>query len=222
MIIRKDILRKNALNFMIVFATFNFYLIHNAAQATFNPMAFVLDTGWASTWTITFILAAQAGVVWLIINAQTTKLLLERIALVFVLQVYCLREGDVHSFYTSPKGWNSVTNSKFFTQSDAPVMLKVAAGLILLFFAICAIYLLIKHFVPLFKQFFKGIPHAVAFGFWGIYLVSSQICDRTSLNKSSIHMVKNIEEMCELTAAIFAFASVAQYIYSQTKSVEKD
>ena len=210
-------LKSNSLNLVIVFVTFNYFIVHHVGQGTFSPLAFILDTGWASMWTITFILAAQAGTFWLILNAESRRLLFERIALLYIFQIYCFREADIHSYYTSPKGWNSVTNGKFFTQSDAPMMLKIIMGLVLISFALCALYLLIRYFVPLFKQFFQGIPHAVAFGLWGIYLVTSQVCDRTSLNKSAVHSIKNIEEMCELTAALFAFAAVVQYILKRSK-----
>jgi len=195
-----------------MFVTFNYYLIHHFAPLTFHHGAFSNDNGWGSIWTIIFILSAQAGTFWLLINSTTKRMFLERIALLYIYQIYCFREADMHSCYTSPRGWSSVANGDFYTQSDAPMMLKLVMGMVFLVLIACALYLLIRYFVPLFKQFFQGVPHAVAFGLWGIYLVTSQVCDRTSLNKSTIPHIKNIEEMCELTAALFACAAVLQYI----------
>ena len=205
-------IKKNRFNILILFATFNYYIVHHLAQGTFSPTAFSSDKGWGSVWTIVFILSSQASVFWLLLQSETKKLIIDRLALIFIFQIYCFREGDIHTFYTSPNGWGSVANGDFYVQSDAPFMLKCVMGAIFITFFISAVYLLIKYFPSLFKQFFKGVPHAVAFGLWGGLLLFSQICDRSFMNKSRIPCIKNIEEMCELTAAIFAFAAIIQYI----------
>ena len=220
----ESFIKANSFNILIIFATFNYYIIHHLAQGTFSPNAFILDTGWGSIWTIVFILATQGAVFWLMIQSESKRLFFDSLALIYILEIYCMREGDVHTYYTSPHGWHSVVNRKFFTESDAPMMLKCIIGVILLIFVACALRLLIRYFPMLFKDFFKGIPHAVAFGLWGIYLVFSQICDRSFLNDSPVHWIKNIEEMCELTASIFALASILQYIWmkKEKKAVNYD
>ncbi len=202
--------KANSINLVVICATVNYFLLHHIATKTFSPFAFSQDNGWASIWTIVFILAGQAGTLWLLFNARTRREAIEWGILTYIYQIYCLREADLHNLAAE---WHSLTNVKFYTQSAAPVELKIVAIAILSIFALGALYLLGKYSIKLFKLFLKGEPFVVSFCLWGTYLFTSQILDRASFfNDSPTPIIKNIEEMLELTAALFALLAIIQYI----------
>ncbi len=207
---KREAIKANSINLVVICSTLNYFILHHIAIKTFSPLAFSLDNGWASIWTIMFILAGQAGTLWLLCNAKTKREAIDWGILTYIYQVYCFREADLHNFVEE---WHSLTNLKFYTQSAAPIELKIFAIAILATFALGALYLLGKYSIKLLNLFFKGEPFVVSFCLWGTYLLSSQILDRSSFfNDSPTPIVKNIEEMLELTAALFALLTIIQYI----------
>ncbi len=207
---KKAAIKANSINLVVICATCNYFILHHIAIQTFSPLAFSQDNGWGSIWTIIFILAGQAGTLWLLFNAKTKREAIDWGILTYIYQVYCFREADLHNL---AEEWHSLTNLKFYTQSAAPVELKVIAIAILVTFALGTLYLLGKYSIKLFHLFLKGEPFVVSFCLWGTYLLTSQILDRSSFfNDSPTPIIKNIEEMLELTAALFALLTIIQYI----------
>ena len=207
---KRVILKANSINLIAIFITFNYFILHHIATKTFSPLAFILDSGWASTWTIVFILAGQAGTLWLLLNAKSRREVKDWSLLMFIYQVYCFREADLHKF---PEEWPNITNMKFYTASAAPIELKVIILAVFILFALSVIYLLTQYTLRLFPLLLKGEPFAVSFCLWGTYIFFSQVLDRIDFfNSNPIPIVKNIEEMMELTAALFALLTIAQYI----------
>ncbi len=213
---KRGIVKANSINLVVFCATINYFILHHIAGKTFSPGAFSSDSGWGSIWTVLFILAGQAVVLWLFFNAKSKQEVFDWGLLLYIYQVYCFREADLHRF---AKDWTSATNIKFYTRSAVPMELKIICAIILALFGLAMAYLLVKYFIKLVKLFFKGEPFAVAFALWGTYLVVSQILDRASFfNDSVTPIIKNIEEMLELTAALFALLALVQYVQYRLKS----
>ncbi len=217
---KRAAIKANSINLVAIFITFNYFILHHIATKTFSPLAFSLDSGWASTWTIVFILAGQAGTLWLLFNAKSKREAIDWGILMYIYQVYCFREADLHKL---AEEWHNVTNMKFYTVSAAPIELKVLALAVLAIFALSVLYLLAKYTLRLFSLFVKGEPFVVSFCLWGTYLLTSQLLDRASFfNSSSTPIIKNIEEMMELTAALFALLTIIQYIQHKVRAERKE
>jgi hypothetical protein len=215
------LIKTNSINFVVIIASINYFILHHIASKTFSPSAFSSDSGWGSIWTIVFILAGQAVTLWLLFNANSKREMFDWAILLYIYQVYCYREADLHRL---SKQWPNLTNLKFYTKSAAPVEIKIIGITILVLFAIGAIYLFIKYFLRLFNLFIKGEPFTVALGLWAVYLFVSQILDRSRFfNDSTTPIIKNIEEMLELTAALFALLAILQYIrYKSSRVLTKE
>ncbi len=207
---KKAVLKANSINLVAMFITCNYFFLHHLATRTFSPLAFSLDSGWASIWTIVFILAGQAGTLWLFLNAKSRREAIDWGILMYIYQIYCFREADLHKW---AEEWPNITNMKFYAISTIPIELKVIAVAVLVSVILSFLYLLTKYTLRLFSLFLKGEPFAVSLALWGTYLLTSQILDRKSFfNCSSTPILKNIEEMMELTAALFALLTIVQYI----------
>ena len=204
------LIKTNSINLVVIIASINYFILHHIAAKTFSTSAFSSDSGWGSIWTIIFILAGQAVTLWLLFNANSKREMLDWGILLYIYQVYCYREADLHRL---SEQWKSLTNLKFYTKSAAPIEIKIIGITILVLFALGAGYLFIKYFLRLFKLFIKGEPFTVALGLWAVYLFVSQILDRSRFfNDSTIPIIKNIEEMLELTAALFALLALLQFV----------
>jgi hypothetical protein len=166
---------------------------------------------------VVFILLGQVTAIMLAIKSKTIKEFIDFSLLIWVYQVYACREADLHRI--SGK-WHNVTNLKFYTLDDAPIMLKCITASILIAFGIAAIYLLYKYAFKIAKGFFKGEPYAVSFTLWGAYLLGAQFLDKIRFfNNSTTPIIKNIEEMGELTASIFALLAISQLAVKKYKEL---
>ena len=217
---KKVVMKANSINLVVIVASINYFILHHIAGKTFSPAAFASDSGWGSIWTVLFILAGQATVLWLLFNAKSKQEAFDWGLLLYIYQVYCFREADLHRF---AEDWHNITNIKFYTRSAAPMELKIICVLIFTLFGLAGLYLLGKYFIKLVKLFFEGEPFAVAFALWGGCLLVSQILDRAKFfNGARMPIVKNIEEMLELTAALFALLAMVQYIQYKFKLEKKN
>ena len=208
---RMRVIRANSLNLIVGIMSINYYLLHHFAVKTFSPEAFASDNGWGSVWTIMLIIAGQCCALYMMLNSTRKSEAMEWGFLFYIYQVYCYREADLHNI--SPK-WPDMTSIRFYTQSSAPFEYKTAGIIVLSLFVMAACFLLFKYGRDIFISFRKGEPFAVAFGLWAGCLVTSQVLDRCRFfNYNPVPIIKNIEEMLELTAAIFALLAITQYMY---------
>ncbi len=202
----KDFCSNNLINFLILFFSVNYYIIHCLGKNTFSMNAFE-DSGWGSAFTIAAILGTEFIVLWHLFRDKKTSNKISWGALAYILQIYALREADFHRTFTIM----NVTKSKFFKSEEVLFNHKIVAGIILGLFAIALVYLLIKHTVPIFKKFIEGTPWAVSIACWGGIMVFSRILDKSFFNKTDNIYIKNIEEMMEITGAIYAFTAIIFY-----------
>ncbi len=204
--------KSNILNILILICAANYYFIHMLGVNTFSASAFV-DKGWGSIFAILFILLTESFALWHLFLSDNWKNKLKWGALVYILQIYALREADFHRTFTSI----NVTKLKYFLKSNDPTLYKVIAGIILGLFAIAFLYLIISYATLLIKEIFINKTNwAISFCMWGILLAVSIILDKSAINDDySNLLLKNIEEMLEITAAFYALISISSYTYSQ-------
>ncbi len=216
----EEAMRKNTVNIIIVIFMINYYFIHCFCfQEGFARNA-LEDNGWMSVFNIFVIMSVQAITVW---HFCITRKLLNKIgffSLFYVLQIYILREADFHRLFTA----KNVDNIKFYTSDEIPLSVKFIAAIIFFPFFIFFAYLILMYGITMIKEFFKGTPWAVAFGFWGLFLVISQILDRSKFfNYSKNWRIKGIEEMFEVTAALLALSAIIYFtidMYKRKKASE--
>jgi len=208
----KDFCSQNLINFLISFSAINYYFIHCLGVNTFSMGAFE-DKGWGSALTIITILATEFFVLWHLFREPKFINKLSWGCLAYILEIYALREADFHRTFTIM----NVTKSKFFKSAEIPVIQKIIAGTILLLFAIALIYLLVRFSKTIVKNILNGTPWAVSIAFWGIIIVGSRILDKSILNKSPDIRIKNIEEMMEITGAIYALTAIILWTLCKLK-----
>jgi hypothetical protein len=204
-----ELLKKNAISIIIFVFMVNYYFIHCFCLDGAFAAAALEDSGWLSIFNVLLILSAQAFAVWHFCRCNTWKERLGFFSLIYVFQIYALREADFHRLFTM----KNVDNLKLYTSPEVPLVQKLVAGIIFFpFFAFFA-YLIIFYGIYTVKEFFKGTPWAVSFAFWGSCITISQIMDKSKMNHGSWR-VRGIEEMLEVTAGIYALLAMIHFTVS--------
>ena len=215
--------KMNQVNFIVLISLLNYFCIHFFVLPSSAACAAFYDNGWLSVVTMIMIGINSAIIVWLLCSAENKKEILTYMAMLIVNQVYAFREADLHTAFTEQYDVSSVTKLKFYLQEGIPVTAKIIPAAILTFFAVSAIYLLINYGKKILKKLFKGNPAAVAFTLWASLLFISQIFDRMKIMyKSSSWRIRSIEEMCEVSASVFAVVAMILFlIILKTKKINK-
>lgn len=211
-----EIIKSNRINFVILLVMINYYCIHCFVFPSTFAAKGLFDDGFISIITCGVILCTQVIIFLQIFKVDDWKTKTGLILLAYILEIYLLREADFHRMFTEI----NVTKGKFFMSSKIPIHQKIFGGMVLFpTFGIFG-YLIIFYALPVLKSFKKGRPWAVAFAFWGVLLLCSQILDRTRINKSSSWRVQAIEEIMELAASLYAFTAAFLYTrYGQFKTI---
>jgi len=126
----------------------------------------------------------------------------------YVVQIYLFREADFHSAFTEIH----ITKATFYTAESIPIVQKLIVGAITVGFIVCLVALLIKHARGYLEELKRQVPWAVALCLWFVCLIASQLLDKSPLNESPYWQLRVIEEMLEITAAIYAFTAINFYI----------
>ena len=212
---RGEVVEENGLNGMIFLLMFNYYWIHCfVLPADFAQQA-LGDSGLISVLTLFSILLAQLFVFWDMTRIKHARFKIDYLLLLYVLEIYFLREADFHRLFTSIH----VTKHKFYLSPEIPWIQKALAGAVMSVFFVSFGFLLVRYGRKIVRSFFRGEAWAVAFCLWGAILLCSQILDKSAFNKMHDQWhYKAIEEIMEFTASIYALASVLLF----RKRPEKD
>ena len=205
--------KMNQVNFIVLISLINYFCIHFFVLPSSAACAAFYDNGWLSVVTMVMISINSAIIVWLLCGAKNKKELLTYMLMLIVNQVYAFREADLHTVFTEQYDVSSVTKLKFYLQGGIPILAKIIPATILFFFAVSVIYLLINYGKKIFKAIIKGNPAAIAFTLWGGLLFISQIFDRMKIMyKSPSWRIRSIEEMCEVSASVYAVVALTLFI----------
>lgn len=212
-------MKKNVLNVLLLFFSFNFYLLQHISPQTFDAGVYGRDNGWPSILIIWILVATQALALY---QAFLVKkgFRLDWISLAYIIQIYILRECDVHRYgKTFPNG-HTFTASNFFRKTDAPMMLKIVVAICFILMFAALIRLAIRYVKPIALNFFKRTPWAVSMSLWFFFLLVSQIQDKSPLNQYHIKFINHLEEWGEMTAALYALLAVITFSFLRVPEEE--
>jgi hypothetical protein len=208
----ENFFQKNKLNFIVIIALINYFCIHFFVLPGSFACAAFYDNGWMSVFSMLVISSISVIITALLCSANNRREVLTFAAMLIVNQVYAFREADLHTVFTEQYKVSSVTNLKFYTQADVPLIAKIIPLVILLLFFISALYLIISYGLKIIKALFKKNPSAVAFVIWAVTLFISQILDRSHyFYKSPNWRIRSLEEMLEVSASVFALCAMIQF-----------
>ena len=202
---------KNRFNFMILVGLINYFCIHFFVMPKEFARDAFYDDGWMSIFTMLMMLVIAVVIMWLTATAKSRKEATSFALLLFVNQIYTLREADFHSVFVSEYKVGSVTKLKYYFQPDIPFMARVIPAVILILFFVAVLLLLKRHYKTLFKSLYALNPAMIAFCMWGGVLFISQVCDRIRyFHDATNWKVASLEEYLEVSASVFGVAAILQ------------
>ena len=215
----KEILKLNRFNMMLLILAFNYWLAHIGMLPQGRAVNAFEDTGFMSHLTVVALMVAQFIFLWFIFKSEHIKDFFKNFSIAYVIQIYFMREADFHIIMVNGKR-QSMTNVKYYMNSDISIFLKILSLTILTLLALAIAYLILFYGKKFLTAFFNKEPWTIAFLLWGVLLFLSQVCDRWGvINKSPYWQIKTIEEMLEFTSALFLASCGLQYLleYKRTK-----
>ena len=201
-----DKLTTNLINILILTLLPIYISIHVFLLTPALSYGGIADAGFLSIITLTFLGCVFVTLLTLIFNPNFSSSRLTAVASAYVILIYFLREADFHRLFTE----EHVTRGAFYTMTSVPTWQKLAAGIVFILLAVCLVYLIYQNANTIWKKIRIYEPWAIAFLFWFVVLVISQISDKSDLN--DIHVGRVIEECCECWAAIFLFLTSVQIL----------
>ena len=211
------LIKENIVVLLLFVSLLNYGFVHFCVLPGHFAAAALQDYGFISVLTIFCILSGQLFSLWNFAHAEKTSTKAGALILAYILQVYLMREADLHHFWTS----KSVTSLKFFMKPEYPLAAKIIAGPILILFFICFGYILLRYSWFTLKAFFRGEPWAVAVGFWGTLLVTSQVLDRMKFPDDPWR-IKLIEEYMEFCASTYLPTAMILFIRGKKKKIDSE
>ena len=208
-------IKNNAINIIILIGATNYYFIHALGKKTYSMGAFE-DNGWGSILCIAFIMTAGLTALYNAFKSDKLINFFDWCCLAYICEIYALREADFHNTFTK----HNVTKSKFFFNPEESLISKWVVGILFTLFFASLIYLCIKYTKILFKKWFKCEPWAISLSLWFILIVSSVIIDKMKIPYDT-PITRNIEEMIEITAALYAATSALIFTFFTIKNNEK-
>ncbi len=208
-------IKNNAINIIILIGATNYYFIHALGKKTYSMGAFE-DNGWGSILCIAFIMTAGLTALYNAFKSDRFINFFDWCCLAYICEVYALREADFHNTFTSC----NVTKSKFFFEAPDSLLSKWIVGIVFILFFASVIYLGIKYTKKIFLKWLKAEPWAISLSLWFVLIVSSVIIDKMKIPYEK-PITRNIEEMVEITAALYAATSALIFTFFTIKNNEK-
>ena len=197
-------MKENTLNLTVLITLLLVYSILLAAPGLVTAAAFT-DTGTASFINIALIGTGLGLCVYQALDPGNPGRR-DWLALAFVYMVYLMREADFHTGFSG----ESLTKMATYGMAQVPLGIRIVAAAILLSMVACLVYLLVRHT----KRLLAGIRNrhawAIAFALWFLLLLISQIFDRKISTSGTHWKLTAIEELLELSAAVFALLAILQ------------
>jgi hypothetical protein len=129
--------------------------------------------------------------------------------LAYVYLVYLVREADFHNAFSS----ESLTKLDTYSLPEVPLEIRLTAAIVLLSMAGILIYFLLRYTRPILTAIFCGKNWAIAFALWFFLLLCSQVFDRTISTSGTHWILTAIEELLEVSAALFAVLAIVQFAF---------
>jgi len=134
--------------------------------------------------------------------------------LAFVYTVYLMREADFHKAFSV----ESLTKLDTYSMLEVPFPIRLVAAIVLLSMAGILIYFLIRYMHTIVKGVLSGENWAVAFLLWFMLLFCSQVFDRSIATSGTHWKLTAIEELLEVSAALFAVLAIGQFAFDQKRT----
>jgi hypothetical protein len=176
--------------------------------AQFNPGIFV-DTGVMSVLNMILILTVWILCLLHFINNPGQRL--HWFCWLYIVQIYLLREADFHRAFFE----EHVTKPSFYTMVQIPLCQKIIGGLIMLGFFATSIYTFLSNARRFLVALVTREPWAISLVLWFVFLLFSQVYDKTLARENPNWKLRSIEEMLEVTAALYAVSAISLFSFKQ-------
>ncbi len=198
----------NSINILIIAFAVNLYLILILSPIQLDREMF-MDAGTMSVLTIILILTTWVLCLLHFINNPGQRL--HWFCWLYIVQIYLLRESDFHRAFFE----EHVTKLSFYTMAQIPLWQKITGGLIMLVFFATSIYTFLSNARRFMVALVTREPWAISLVLWFAFLLSSQVYDKTLAHENPNWKLSAIEEMLEVTAALYAVSAISLFSIKQ-------
>ena len=171
----------------------------------------ISDIGIFSILTIVILCIALIRLLLTIPQVSHTGVKFPLYVLAYIILIYILREADFHRLFTV----EHVTKLKFYTDPEIALHQRILGGIPMAIFFLSFFYMLILYAKLVLANILQIKPWAIAAFLWGITIVTSQMIDKSDLNR--IYFGRVIEEMLEFCAAGYLLIAVFLSTHSLIK-----
>lgn len=208
-------MKENALNLSVLVTLLLVYGVLLAAPGLLNADIFT-DSGAASFINIALISTGMGMCLYRALASERPGRL-DWFLLTFIYSVYLMREADFHTNFSS----ESLTKLATYSMTEVPLGIRVSAAVVLLLMAAFLVYLLARYTRPLLRAIMSARAWGVAFMLWFLLLFASQVFDRKISTSGTHWKLTAIEELLELSAAVFALLAIIQSRKAQAPTSDK-
>ncbi len=197
----------NCINILIIAFAINLYLVIVLSRIQFDPGIFN-DTGAMSVLTIVLLLTVWILCLLHFINNPGQRL--HWFCWLYIVQIYLLREADFHQTFEE-----HLTKSKFYTMEQISLWIRIICGSVMLVFFASSLFTFLSNAKRFLKALVAREPWAISLVLWFIFLLFSQIYDKTYARDNPNWKLRCIEEMLEVTAALYALSAISLFTIKQ-------
>ena len=199
----------NSINILIIAFATNLYLIIVFCPAQFDPGIFLMDTGAMSVLNMILILTVWILCLLHFINNPGQRL--HWFCWLYIVQIYLLREADFHRDFFE----EHVTRPEFYIMTQIPLWQKLIGGSIMLGFFAASTYTFLSNARRFLLALVTREPSAISLVLWFVILFMSQVYDKTLAYENPNWKLSAIEEMMEVTAALYAVSAISLFSFKQ-------
>jgi len=199
----------NSINIVIIAFAINLYLIIVFCPAQFDPGIFLMDTGTMSVLNMILILTVWILCLLHFINNPGQRL--HWFCLLYIVQIYLLREADFHQDIFE----EHVTKPSFYIMAQIPLWQKIIGGSVMLGFIAASAYIFLSNARRFLLALVTREPSAISLVLWFVILFLSQVYDKTIAYENPNWKLSAIEEMMEVTAALYAVSAISLFSFKQ-------
>jgi hypothetical protein len=206
---RTKLMKQNALNFSVLITLLIGYVVVISSPGLVSAGAFQ-DSGAVSFINLALICLGLGMCLFLAMDHAR----LERMSWFLLACVYCvylMREADFHTGFSG----ESLTKLDTYSTTQVPFGIRLTGAVVLLVMAGVLIFLLARYLLPIIKGILSGQNWGIAFLFWFILLFCSQVFDRKISTSGTHWKLTAVEELLEMSAAIFAVLAIGQLAAAQ-------
>lgn len=204
----------NSINILIIAFAINLYLIIVFSPAHFHPVIFS-DTGAMSVLNMILILTVWILCLLHFINSPGQRM--HWFCWLYIVQIYLLRESDFHRGFFE----EHITRASFYIMVQIPLWQRILVGSIMLGFFAASIYTFLSNARRFLLVLVTREPWTISLVLWFVILFLSQVHEQTLTYlfykgyENPNWKVSAIEEMLEVTAALYAVSAISMFSIKQ-------